>query len=176
MVMLTDLHAIWPEDTEFVPTRDLVNKLVVYNTEYWGLQSSYGKALTEKRLGKLVSAAAKVTSSRVGGRGPRGYARSKLEPIWHRLGIGRFESGASGYCGASDADCTGLTGSAGCTGSDETPTESGVINGQVARDAANTAYSKGLCRDGCGRPHSPARPRCNECHRIWVNIKAGYDK
>ncbi|MGO9097890.1 MAG: AAA family ATPase [Mycobacterium sp.] len=37
-------------------------------------------------------------------------------------------------------------------------------------------YRNGLCIDGCGRKHSAGRPRCNECHRLWANIAAGYDQ
>ncbi|MDR3654727.1 MAG: AAA family ATPase [Mycobacterium sp.] len=40
----------------------------------------------------------------------------------------------------------------------------------------HTAYRNGLCIDGCGRKHSAGRPRCNDCHRLWANIAAGYDQ
>ena len=59
MVMLTDLYAIWPDGETFIPTRELVNKLILKNTNYWGTASGYGKALTETRLGRLVTQAAK---------------------------------------------------------------------------------------------------------------------
>ncbi|MBC2591080.1 DUF3631 domain-containing protein [Rhodococcus aetherivorans] len=103
MVILHDLHEIWPEGTDFVPTQELVSKLIVHNPEYWGINSNYGKALTDTRLGRLVSQASKVTSQRPGGRGPRGYSRAILAPVWNRLGIGRNQPGAPGYRGASGA-------------------------------------------------------------------------
>jgi Protein of unknown function (DUF3631) len=87
MVMLTDLFVVWPEGETFMPTCELVNKLILHNPEYWGANSSYGKPLTETRLGRLVTQAAKVTSVRIGGVPPRGYLRSHLEPVWRRLGI-----------------------------------------------------------------------------------------
>jgi hypothetical protein len=87
MVMLTDLFAVWPDDETFMPTRELVQKLIIHNPEYWGIQSGYGKPLTETRLGRLVTQAAKVTSVRLGGVPPRGYLRSHLQPVWRRLGI-----------------------------------------------------------------------------------------
>lgn len=31
----------------------------------------------------------------------------------------------------------------------------------------NEAYRKGICVDCGTNPHSPARPRCDECHQIW---------
>ncbi|MEV8191895.1 DUF3631 domain-containing protein [Rhodococcus pyridinivorans] len=104
MQMMSDLHAVWPKDTDFVPTAELVSALILHNPEYWGVNSPYGKALTDKRLGTLVSQASKVTSQRPGGRGPRGYSRSVLAPVWNRLGIGRKQRGASGEDGASGAD------------------------------------------------------------------------
>jgi Protein of unknown function (DUF3631) len=87
MVMLTDLFTIWPADETFMPTRELVGKLIIHNPDYWGYASGYGKALTETRLGRLVTQAAKVTSVRLGGVPPRGYLRSHLHPVWRRLGI-----------------------------------------------------------------------------------------
>lgn len=87
MVMLRDLHAVWPEGEDFVATERLVSKLIVHNAEYWGLASAYGKALTATRLGRLVSQASKVTSTRPGGVGPRGFTRASFDPIWERLGI-----------------------------------------------------------------------------------------
>jgi hypothetical protein len=61
--------------------------LIFHNPDYWGAASGYGKSLTETRLGRLVTQAAKVTSIRRGGVPPRGYLRSELEPVWRRLGI-----------------------------------------------------------------------------------------
>jgi len=49
-------------------------------------------------------------------------------------------------------------------------------NGQVDRATANAAYLNGMCRDGCGRPHSAGRTRCDECHRIWQTTVDGYDR
>jgi hypothetical protein len=129
MVVMRDLWVIWPDGEKFMPTRQLVGKLIMHNPDYWSADSAYGKPLTEHRLGKLVSQAAKVTSSRIGGRGPRGYVRVTLEPVWHRLGIGRGAPGASGESGESGAEAapvTACTGSTGCTGSTETPIATGA--------------------------------------------------
>jgi hypothetical protein len=92
MVLLSDLYAIWPQDENFVPTRELVSALVVHNPDYWGCGSAYGKPLTDTRLGRLLSRSAKVTSHRPGGStSPRGYLRTWLEPVWHRLGIAPYQ-------------------------------------------------------------------------------------
>jgi hypothetical protein len=87
MVMLTDLHTVWPDGETFVATRTLVSKLTLHNPEYWGQNSGFGKALTDTRFGQIVMRASKMTSVRVGGRGPRGFLRSQLEPVWRRLKI-----------------------------------------------------------------------------------------
>jgi len=125
MVLVTDLFHVWPDTEELVPTVDLVAKLIEYNADYWGPHSAYGKALTEKRFGKLLGQAAKVTSQRPGGRGPRGFFRHQLTQAWTR--ISPFIAGASGYPGspgtndaayASLTACTGPKG--GCTGSEPT--------------------------------------------------------
>jgi len=104
MVLMTDLCTVWPDHDELVPTKELVNKLIVHNPEYWGENSNYGKALTEQRFGRLVTQASKVTSQRPGGRGPRGYTKPQFNQVWHRLGIGRPETGASGETGATGAE------------------------------------------------------------------------
>lgn len=104
MVLMTDLHNVWPDTDELVPTKELVTKLIAHNPEYWGLNSGYGKALTDTRLGRLVTQASKVTSQRPGGRGPRGYTKAQFSQVWHRLGIGRLEPGALGEPGEPGAE------------------------------------------------------------------------
>jgi len=100
MVLLTDLHTVWSEGESFMATRDLVAKLILHNPDFWGSASPYGKPLTETRFGRMLAQASKLTSSRPGGAGPRGYLRSQLEPVWHRLGIGRrFQPGEPGEPG-----------------------------------------------------------------------------
>jgi hypothetical protein len=34
----------------------------------------------------------------------------------------------------------------------------------------NEYYRAGLCVTGCGRPYSPGRPRCNDCHRAHIPV------
>ena len=87
VILLTDLLKVWPDDQKFVPTLDLVAALIAHNRDYWGPDSPYGKALTDTRFGRMLSQAAKVTSQRPGGTGPRGYLRSQLQRAWCRLGL-----------------------------------------------------------------------------------------
>ena len=74
--------SVWPEGEAFMPTRQLVSKLIAHNGEYWGSESPYGKPLTETRLGRLVSQASKVTSARPGGPRP-----ARVSPINHGAGL-----------------------------------------------------------------------------------------
>jgi hypothetical protein len=129
MIAMRDLWAVWPKGETFMPTRQLVTKLIGHNPEYWGADSPYGKPLTDTRLGLLIDQATKVTSSRPGGKGPRGYLRATLEPVWHRLGIGRIQPGTPGYPGEPGAEqppITGLTDLTGSTGLSETPIRPGA--------------------------------------------------
>jgi hypothetical protein len=132
MIALTDLHAAWPKDKDFMPTRDLVDMLRHHNPDYWGVDSPHGKPLTDTRLGRLIAQASKITSQRIGGRGPRGYSRVLLEPTWRRLGITRCPSyltGAPAEPGEPGADTAGLTGSTECTGLKGAPPGTDADNG-----------------------------------------------
>lgn len=46
----------------------------------------------------------------------------------------------------------------------------------ACRTNGSTAYVNGMCRD-CGvRPYSAGRTRCEQCHRTWLTVSAGYDR
>jgi hypothetical protein len=72
------------------------------NPEYWGAASTYGKTLTDTRFGRMIVQACKATSSRPGG-GPRGFARSQFDFVWHQLGISRSEPDRPGKGGEPGA-------------------------------------------------------------------------
>jgi hypothetical protein len=91
MVVLTDLNAVWPNGTDFMSTKELVNLLVAHNPAYWGEASPYGKRLTDTRLGIMLNQATNSTSTRPGGTGPRGYTLSALQMAWDRLRIGQTD-------------------------------------------------------------------------------------
>jgi hypothetical protein len=167
MVMLKDLHTVWPDGEKFVPTRTLVKKLIDHNPEYWGANSSYGKALTDTRFGQIVMRASKVTSERPGGRGPRGFLRSLLEPVWHRLGIARSqEAGAPGEAGAAGAHNQGLHQvhrESHVHRVDEDPRHLPRAEVAATSEAGNAAYRRGLCA-ACGtQPHGAGSPLCDTC-------------
>ena len=163
MILLADLRQVWPDHDDLVPTRDLVSMLTAHNADYWGEHSSYGKALTETRFGKVLAQASKVTSQRPGGRGSRGYFRSQLVPVWHRLGITQTppgEPGALGEPGEAGANDARLTGSTGCTGLNRVtskcrdcgtelrPDNSAGVCAECALDARNKAVADRIAEMG----------------------------
>ncbi len=162
MVMLTDLFAVWPVGEKFMPTRELVHKLIFHNPDYWGAESGYGKPLTETRLGRLVTQAAKVTSIRRGGVPPRGYLLSQLQPVWRRLGITPLkqpdEPDEPDEPDDKTESAAGFAGFADFAGFKQTPTD-----------------GDGMCMDCKATPPSAGWPRCDECHRIHTNVMTGYD-
>ncbi len=92
VLVMTHLRAIWPDGSTFIPTKELVKKLVFNYPEDWSELSHYGKRLTETRLGRMITQAARIHSARPDTHGPRGYLRTDLEPAWRRLGIKENES------------------------------------------------------------------------------------
>jgi hypothetical protein len=45
-----------------------------------------------------------------------------------------------------------------------------------ATDARTTAYINGRCIDCCTEPHSPGRPRCDNCHSAWLTAIDGHQR
>jgi Protein of unknown function (DUF3631) len=147
MVLMADLHSVWPDHDDLVPTRDLVAKLIAHNPDYWGAQSAYGKALTEHRFSKLISQASKVTSRRPGGRGPRGFVRSQFLPVWQRLRIGTPPAG------------TGAIGDTGSFGANSSANHQMHRNNQLHRSESDPP-SIGATT-GFTPPDGPGR--CDDC-------------
>jgi hypothetical protein len=44
--------------------------------------------------------------------------------------------------------------------------------GKPTPSDGNEAYRAGLCVDCRSRCYSAGRPRCNDCHRAWLNLAA----
>ncbi len=85
VVLLDDLARIWPEESRFVRTPDLIRYLISCRPDYWGESSSFGKALTSQRLGRLLTQAAKIHSTKLDG--ARGYTKESFAYVWRRMGI-----------------------------------------------------------------------------------------
>jgi hypothetical protein len=171
MVMLTDLYAVWGADEAFVSTKDLVGRLILHNPSYWGSESNYGKPLTDTRLGRLVTQAAKVTSVRRGGEPPRGYLRSQLQPVWRRLGIAPplqpdepgepdEPDGNNGSTGNNRVRQVGLDG----IGGDQNPTDPATCGN--SRKPPGSSGSSGP--SGSTTPHNGRQPNCPGCGHYFV--------
>lgn len=87
VILLRDLCAIWEPDADFLKTEYLLYRLVDYNPETWGATSSYGKALTSQRMGRMLVTAFNIHSSRPDTNGKRGYTRTSLRPALRRFGL-----------------------------------------------------------------------------------------
>lgn len=86
VALLKDLHRVWGDDEAFIETRELLDRLIGHAPDMWGDDSSFGKALTAQRLGRMLAKGYGLNSSRQGDSG-RGYFRAKLNPVWRRMGI-----------------------------------------------------------------------------------------
>lgn len=157
VVLLTDLHAVWPNSGHFMPSTELVDLLVGHNPSYWGDNGVYGSRLTETRLGHIIKRATNSTSIRVG-KGPRGYTRAAVQIAWDRLHVGHIDlAGAASADSGNPAnpanperefgqpafDDAGLTEFSGCTGLHKggtglddaiAPTEAPIVGGDVGKD------------------------------------------
>lgn len=89
VMLMMDLHAVWPQDKNFMSSERLANRLIAHNPEYWARDTDRDSTrdLNAQRLGKLIHEAAKVNSVRGVRNGPRGFRRRDLHPIWIRLGL-----------------------------------------------------------------------------------------
>ncbi|REJ06293.1 DUF3631 domain-containing protein [Microbacterium bovistercoris] len=85
--LVTHIHQVWPDAHDFMRTGDLINLLVNLEPLMWGDASSYGKRLTAQRLGRMLSQAFKIHSTKRFD-DQRGYQRSAFELVWRRFGLG----------------------------------------------------------------------------------------
>jgi Protein of unknown function (DUF3631) len=114
----------------------------------------------------------------------KGYSRAQFIDAWKRYPVpddddpspvGRDSSVTSVTEDTDGARVTDVTDAKGWTGEPNLFATNGHA-AQADRDAANAAYTAGLCRDCGDKPHSAGRPRCDECHAIHVRITAGYEQ
>lgn len=95
VILMRDVHEVWPEGETFMRTRELVNALVMNNPDYWGEASPYGRALTVQRLGRLLNQSAKIHSSK-NSCDERGYRRNDFALVWRRMGIEKQNPSSDG--------------------------------------------------------------------------------
>lgn len=86
VILLEDLHEIWPHTVTFMSSTELVGRLVEQHPDYWGDQSPYGRRLTVQRLGRILVESLKVRSTK-SPQDVRGYNRWQFETGWKQHGI-----------------------------------------------------------------------------------------
>jgi len=84
--LLAHVHRVWADET-FIPTMELIDRLVQAHPDVWGESSKSGKRLTAQGLGRMLSSHYNVMSTRPDSNGPRGYTRASLSPAFRRLGL-----------------------------------------------------------------------------------------
>lgn len=150
VVLLTDIAAVWPDGTDFLPTAELIGMLVRHNPDAWGTGSPFGKPLTAHRLGRMLSQSYRVNSERPHTQGPRGYVHSALVPVWSRMRT-PLPPEADKAARPAKADNTLLD----------------VVSTSATSAALST--SKERCCRRCGSPLSALRAEyfddCPDCHR-----------
>lgn len=118
VLLLRHLMEVWPGEQPFVPTTELVDRLVGRHPESWGNESPYGKALTQQRLGRMLVGSYKVHSCRrPDGDRERGYRRADLEHAWRRVDP-TSRTGRTGQAGRTGRETHGSNGSNTTNGSD----------------------------------------------------------
>lgn len=90
VVLLRHLREIWGNEP-FLPTGYLIDRLINNHAEMWGPLSSFGKALTPQRFGRMLASSYKVHSGKLDGK--RGYFRAALAPAARRMGVPLKEAG-----------------------------------------------------------------------------------
>jgi hypothetical protein len=105
VVLLRHIYELWPADTQFVPTLELIDMLVIAHSNLWGEEGPIGRKLTAKRLGGMLARSYKIHSDQPDRGAPRGYHRSAFVKPWIRMGITPPpRSDASDASDGSDAD------------------------------------------------------------------------
>ena len=85
-----DLFAVFGTEPGFIPTVQLVAKLIRHNPDQWSISSFYGKDLTPQRFGRILANAYGLNSMRIGD-SARGYHSDHFKRIWQQLGISPLE-------------------------------------------------------------------------------------
>ena len=85
VVLAEHLSEYYRNTPGFSPTREVREWLVLNHPEVWGEGSSYGRELTEQRLGQMLSGSYGITSQRPDKL--RGYTENQFAQVWQALGI-----------------------------------------------------------------------------------------
>ena len=70
VVLLSHIYKLWTDNTRFLPTEMLIEMLINEHPTVWSAESSFGKALTGKRLGGMLAKGYKIHSKQARPRHP----------------------------------------------------------------------------------------------------------
>lgn len=88
--LMRDLFSVFGVEGGFIPTGQLVAKLIRHNPDQWSISSVYGKDLTPQRFGRILNSAYGLNSMRIGD-SARGYHSDQFKRVWQQLGISPLE-------------------------------------------------------------------------------------
>lgn len=92
VVLLKDIHTVWGLEEAFIPTEELVERLVHHSPEMWGMASTFAKELSAQRLGRMLVKGYDIHSDRAPhGKRERGYQRSRFEPVFRAFRLGHSD-------------------------------------------------------------------------------------
>jgi Protein of unknown function (DUF3631) len=88
VVLLKHIHEVWnAQDASFLASAQLIDLLVDVHPNVWGPESSYGKRLTQARLGRMLAQGYKIHSKQIERGGHRGYVLADFTRAWRQMGI-----------------------------------------------------------------------------------------
>lgn len=86
VVLLKHLAQDWPQGERFWGTREMTEELAHRHPEHWGPGDRFERAITPQRLGRMLSQAFKIHSSRRAD-GVRGYALADFARSFEMFGL-----------------------------------------------------------------------------------------
>jgi hypothetical protein len=198
--LLRDIKTVFGEGHDRMHSAELVAALAADPESEW--RDLWGKPLDQRRLAKeLKRYGVKSNDVRIGDTNKKGYqvdGDAGLGQAWLRYlpSVGKRDKRYMGdIAGQTVADMSRTNperDERDTSATPEIPSEQVLfgdvadvadvapINGlgrnghQAAAPEQNAAYRNGLCIDCKARPPSAGRTRCDECHRIHINVMAGY--
>ncbi|MDZ4234630.1 MAG: hypothetical protein U1C73_12950, partial [Dietzia sp.] len=88
LVLIDHISEVWKPWETFVGSEDLVRRLTFAHPEMWGADSPYGRPLTVQRMGRMLSDAYKVhTTRQATDDRTRGYTARSLDSATSGLGL-----------------------------------------------------------------------------------------
>lgn len=84
--LLVDIRRIYDTDErDFIPTAELIARLIGDDPEQWGEASNFGKPLTAQRMGRMLVRGYRIHSVKNAEGNRRGYRRGQFSNAWRRM-------------------------------------------------------------------------------------------